>query len=128
MIRPEDEAPDLARLDEICDAAERAFRTVLQLRDEALRSRGLPPRGWPRTGAATPIVSSQAAIANFLGRCPNTTGLIATLQAEGTLTFDRVSRNKFRVTFTDPAQHAEALARLAPAPKQPRKRRKRITS
>ena len=74
----------------------------------------------------SPIICSQAAIARFLNRSQNTTGLITKLKEEGIIAeFVPPARQggKYTVWFSNLAQHKQALQEISGKP--PRRKAKR---
>jgi hypothetical protein len=70
-----------------------------------------------------PVICSQAAIARMLGRSENTSGLVRKLQDEGIIRYfepPEKKGGKFKVWFTDPAQHERALKESSGKPSRRR--------
>ena len=59
-----------------------------------------------------PVVCSQADIARFLDRSPNTAGLLEELKLKGILMYQRGERRTFRIWFSNQEQHERALILL----------------
>ena len=66
-----------------------------------------------RSDNRRPVICSQAAIACFLGRSKNTAGLLEKLRLSGIIgRYERGKRRTFKVWFTDPEQHEQALKKI----------------
>jgi hypothetical protein len=79
----------------------------------------------PARPESSPVVCSQAAVARFLDRCQNTTGLIARLKEGGIIAhFEPPSRRggKYAIWYADPNLHERALKEISG--KSPRRRTK----
>jgi hypothetical protein len=78
--------------------------------------------------AKKPFICSRAALAEFFGRSPNTTGIIDILTRLGEIeSCDIISINMVSVILRDDERHREASKKFAPKPRNSRARKRRET-
>jgi hypothetical protein len=86
---------------------------------ESLQARRHPNRS-PIAQSAPPVICTQAAVAKWLKKSPNTSGLLETLEKRGFIEAYERRGSRYAIWFADPGIHERALQEISEGPK-PRK-------